>query len=150
MTTQMISGWSYTCFKKIITYKVGKKYMGLYPKRTIGENWPNVETNLSLNVNKTALLTSEVCKILVIDTLEDRFGTTTQEQIHFQKNLALTRSQVHNPANLQMISYHSNDGSEVPDTITVGDLKAIATRPGGLCFAKIRYNFDFVSITYKN
>ena len=78
--------------------------MRLYPKRTIDKNWPDVKTNLALNVNKTSLLTSKVSKILVFDTLVDQFSATTQVHIHFQTFLALTRSQVHNPSNLQVIS----------------------------------------------
>ena len=48
-----------------------------------------------------------------------------------------------------MVSYHSNDGKQVSNALTSGSLKSIATRPDGICFAKIRCNFDFKSVTNK-
>ena len=147
----MSSSRTYTRFtpKKLVITDVGKKQLRLYPKRAIGENWPDVETNLALNVNKTTLLTSDVSKTLVIDTLADHFGATTQVQIHLQTFLAIAHSQTQDPSNLTVISYHANDGTEVSDAVVSGSLKSIATRPDGLCFAKIRCNFDFKSVTNK-
>ena len=70
--------------KKLVSQDVGKKYLRLYPKRTIGETWSDIETNLALNVNKITLNNADIGQHLIVDTLSDQFGSTTQVQVLYQ------------------------------------------------------------------
>lgn len=86
MSTQHHASRSFSQFtpKKLVSQAVGKKFISLYPKRMIGETWPDVEINLALNVNKTTMKNVDISENLFIDTLADQFGATTQIQVQYQ------------------------------------------------------------------
>ena len=76
----------------------------------IGESWSDVEINLALNVNKTALGNAEISKYIIIYTLLDQFGATTQIQVTYYIFLALDKLQIQDPTCLNAISHHDKEG----------------------------------------
>ena len=144
MSSQNVTSQTYNWFtpKKLVTLKVGKTHLRVYPKNMIGKDWLDVKINPSINVNTTTLLKSWVSNTLVVDTQADQFGVTAQVQIHFQKFISLTKIQIHNPSKLDMVSYHMTNGNEESDAMTTDMLGTIALRPYELWFPKIRCDFN--------
>ena len=119
----------------------------------IGETWPeDVEIYLALNVNKTTLKNADISENLIIDTLADQFGATTQIQVQYQSFSSMAKSQIHDPSFLEVMSYHDKNGKVVSDAVilTTGLLKPINSRPEGLYFAKLRCEFDFTEVKKDN
>ena len=85
----------------------------------IGETWPDVEINLALNVNKTTLNNADISENLIIDTLADQFGATTQIQVQYQSFLSVAKSQIHDPTFLTVMSYHDRNGKVVSDAVNL-------------------------------
>ena len=111
-TIHMMSKISVSCTyarftpKFFVNYELGMKQLRIHPKHTIGDNWPDIDTNLALNINKTSLIMDKISSTLVVDTLASNFGTATQVHIHFQTFISVAKSQIHNPDNLKVNSYH--------------------------------------------
>ena len=134
--------------KKLVSQGVGKKYISLYPKQMIGETWPDVEINLALNINKTTLKNADISKNLIIDTLADQFGATTQIQVQYQSFLSVAKSKIHDSSFLEVMSYQDKNAKIVSDAVilTTDLSKPVNSRPGGLYFAKLRCEFDFTEV----
>ena len=83
MITQHRPSRSFSRFtpKTLVSQAVRKNFLSLYPKQMIGETWSDVEINLALNVNKTTLRNADISENIIIDTLVDQFGATTQIQV---------------------------------------------------------------------
>ena len=103
-----------------------------------------------LNVNMTTLINADLNKNLIVDTLADHFGATTQVQVHFQSFLALTQHQVRDQSFLEIISYHTKDRKVHEAAFVAQLLVAKARRANGLDFTKVRCNFDFTPIANKH
>jgi hypothetical protein len=128
----------------------GKSFLRLYPKRTIGDVWSELETNLAFNVNCSTLQNSNLKKNVIIETLAEQMGTSTQMHIYLQRYDSLGKNQFYNPANLKVLSYHNKKGAVIEEAIRyvagIETLKTQALRPQGIHFVKFRCNLDFSSL----
>jgi hypothetical protein len=128
----------------------GKSFLRLYPKRTIGDVWSELETNLAFNVNCSTLQNSNLKKNVIIETLAEQMGTSTQMHIYLQRYDALGKLQFYDPSKLKVLSYHNKKGTVIEDAIHyvggVETLKHQTIRPQGIHFVKFRCNLDFSSL----
>lgn len=128
----------------------GKSFLRLYPKRTIGDIWSELETNLAFNVNCSTLQNSNLKKNVIIETLAEQMGTSTQMHIYLQRYDSLGKLQFYDPSKLKVLSYHTKKGSVIEEaTHYVGGaetLKDQTIRPQGIHFVKFRCNLDFSSL----
>ena len=125
----------------------GKSFLKLYPKRNIGDPWSELENNLAFNVNCSTLQNSNLKKNVIIETLAEQMGTSTQVHIYLQQYDSLGTRQFFNPENLHILSYHNKEGTVINDATHyisgVETLKATSVRPLGLHFVKFACNLDF-------
>ena len=128
----------------------GKSFLKLYPKRNIGDPWSELENNLAFNVNCSTLQNSNLKKNVIIETLAEQMGTSTQVHIYLQQYESLGKNQFFNPENLKVLSYHNKQGAVIDDATHyvagVETLKPIDIRPQGIHFVKFGCNLDFSSL----
>ena len=75
----------------------GKSFLKLYPKRNIGDPWSELENNLAFNVNCSTLQNSNLKKNVIIETLAEQMGTSTQVHISLQQYDSLGTKQFLTP-----------------------------------------------------
>jgi hypothetical protein len=128
----------------------GKSFLRLYPKRNIGDVWSELELNLAFNVNCSTLQNSNLKKNVIIETLAEQMGTSTQMHIYFQRYDSLGKNQFYNPRNLKILSYHNKKGAVIEEAMRyvagVETLQDLALRPQGIHFVKFRCSLDFSSL----
>ena len=78
----------------------GKSFLKLYPKRNIGDPWSELENNLAFNINCSTLQNSNLKKNVIIETLAEQMGTSTQVHSYLQQYNSLGTYQLFNPENL--------------------------------------------------
>jgi hypothetical protein len=128
----------------------GKSFLKLYPKRNIGDPWSELENNLAFNVNCSTLQNSNLKKNVIIETLAEQMGTSTQVHIYLQQYESLGKNQFFNPENLKVLSYHNKQGAVIDDATHYVEgieiLKPVDTRPQGIHFVKFGCNLDFSTL----
>jgi hypothetical protein len=152
MSNQLISSEKqlFTPRDLVSTPVEGKSFLKLYPKRNIGDPWSELENNLAFNVNCSTLQNSNLKKNVIIETLAEQMGTSTQVHIYLQQYDSLGKNQFFDPGNLSILSYHNKKGAVIDDaTHYVGGtetLKPINERPQGIHFVKFKCDLDFSSL----
>ena len=152
MTTQLLSSKKqlFTPRDLVSTPVEGKSFLKLYPKRNIGDPWSELENNLAFNVNCSTLQNSNLKKNVIIETLAEQMGTSTQVHIYLQQYETLGKKQFFDPDYLKILSYHNKQGAVIDDATHyvsgIETLKPIATRPQGIHFAKFSCKLDFSSL----
>jgi hypothetical protein len=152
MSTQLMSSKKqlFTPRDLVSTPVEGKSFLKLYPKRNIGDPWSELENNLAFNVNCSTLQNSNLKKNVIIETLAEQMGTSTQVHIYLQQYDSLGTRQFFNPENLHVLSYHSKEGAVINDATHyvsgVETLKPTAIRPQGIHFVKLECKLDFSSL----
>jgi hypothetical protein len=152
MSTQLLASKNelFTPRDLVTTPVEGKSFLRLYPKRNLGDVWSELETNLAFNVNCSTLQNSNLKKNVIIETLAEQMGTSTQMHIYLQRYDSLGKNQFYDPANLKVLSYHNKKGAVIEEAMRyvggVETLQDLALRPQGIHFVKFRCRLDFTSL----
>jgi hypothetical protein len=152
MSNQLMSSKNelFTPRDLVTTPVEGKSFLRLYPKRNIGDIWSELETNLAFNVNCSTLQNSNLKKNVIIETLAEQMGTSTQMHIYLQRYDSLGKFQFYDPTKLKVLSYHNKKGAVIEEAMRyvagVETLQDLALRPQGIHFVKLRCNLDFSSL----
>ena len=135
--------------KDLISTQVdGRNYLKLYPKRN--HSWNELESNLAFHINCSTLQNSSLKKNVIINSLADQMGTTTQVNVHLQQYDKIAQTQLFNPAFLSILSYHNRKGAVIEDAQEFQNGMEVLLppheRPQGIYFVKFRCNLDFTSV----